>query len=487
VLVNFLLIPLYLSNHGQSTLGLMLLLVSMIAIAAVFDFGISSKATLSAAELKLNSNSETSKQFLMTGELFYWCVGAFIALLFIIYLAIVPSTWIWTVVEERSSAGWQWSVVFMLLLYIFFGWLQGFYNATLTGLEVNRTYCLSTITVSLCRLLLVYLALHLSTNLFFVFLAHVTCSAGQVIFCKSVFDQYVNNRNFCISPKEFLFTLKKEVNSDLLVIGVAATYLTQIDKLVLSMILPPDQFASYSVAAALAASLYLVINPLFVSLVPYFVRIIASKDEEKLRIKYGYASELASILFIPSAMILIFFSNDLLHIWLGNSETAKQADQVVAWLVAGTLANGFICIAYALQLAANWTSLAKKVNVISALLIVPFLWLSVSILGVQGSASTWAVLNITLLLIWPTIMHRKLIRSFAFLWLLKHFVMPCLWVGLAAYCCAQITEYLQTTGITLVIAIAASFIIASCIAFLSTKQVKSTALKYLNSYLKKNS
>jgi O-antigen/teichoic acid export membrane protein len=483
VLVNFLLIPLYLSKYGQSTLGLMTLLVSVIAIAAVLDLGICTKASVSAAQLRLNPKFETARQFLHAGETFYWYAGFFIGLLCVVYVVTAPNNWIWTVIQSESPAGWHLSVLCLTALYIFFGWLQVFYTSSLTGLEANRLLCFSTITFAISRLVLVFFASRYSDNLFFVFLAHVTCSGCQVFFSRVIFSHYVQRKYFWCSPQKLFHEIKKAINPDLVVIGIAATYLTHIDKVVLSVILPPDEFASYSVAAMLASGLYLVINPLFSSLVPYFTRLIAINDEDKLREKYSYASELASFLTIPPAMILIFFSQDLLNIWLGNAETARQADQVLAWLVAGTLANGFVCIAYALQIAAGWTSLAKKINVALALFILPCLWLAVSTFGIQGAAATWTVLNIVLLLIWPALMHKKLIRYYALNWLLRHFVIPCVLVGLTAFFCSEITKYFQLTGFVLLIAITASFIFASGVAFLSTVQIKSNVTKYLNTYL----
>jgi hypothetical protein len=81
---------------------------------------------------------------------------------------------------------------------------------------------------------------------------------------------------------------------------------------------------------------------------------------------------------------------------------------------------------YFLQLAAGWTLLTIRVNLVAVCLVVPALALLVPVYGGMAAAWIWLCLNAGYVLVAVPLMHRRLLRGELGLWYLNDVLPPVL-------------------------------------------------------------
>ena len=206
--------------------------------------------------------------------------------------------------------------------------------------------------------------------------------------------------------------------------SLLALILTQIDKLMLSRLLPLADFGYYMLASALTGALYLVVMPILQAVYPSFVRLVVSGDQRLLSDTYHRTAQLVSVLLIPATLGLVLFAQPILYVWSGDLRLAARTAPMLALLAVGTLLNALMQVPHQLQLASGWTSLALRTNVVAVTLLVPALLLLVPRYGGVAAAAIWAVLNAGYVVVVVPLMHRRLLRGEAVRWYVDDIVRP---------------------------------------------------------------
>ena len=205
----------------------------------------------------------------------------------------------------------------------------------------------------------------------------------------------------------------------LFVITLLALLLTQVDKILLSRLLPLELFGYYTLAGAAAGSLTLIVSPVATAFYPRFNQFVALGDADRLRAAYHQSSQLVSVMVGSVAAVLVLMTQPILTAWTGDTELAKQVAPTLSVLGLGTLMNCLMWIPYQLQLAHGWTSLAIATNTIAVMLLVPALLVVVPTHGMPGAAWIWVLLNAGYLVFVVQFMHRRILRSDLWTWYLK--------------------------------------------------------------------
>lgn len=210
----------------------------------------------------------------------------------------------------------------------------------------------------------------------------------------------------------------------MLIITLLALLLTQVDKLLLTGLLPLDQFGYYTIAGVVAGGLLQLITPINAAIYPKFTELVTLRDEENLIKKYHESCQLLSAVIIPPALVIAAFAKPALFIWTGDEVLSNEVSPILSVLVIGTLLNGFMNIPYMLQLAHGWTSYAIKVNLVAVAVIVPGILWAVPRYGTIGAAWVWLALNIGYVLIGIQFMYRRLLTEQKWRWYLDSISKP---------------------------------------------------------------
>lgn len=209
-------------------------------------------------------------------------------------------------------------------------------------------------------------------------------------------------------------------------INLLALLLTQVDKTLLSTLLPLTEFGYYTLAATVAGALFMLIGPVTQAFYPKFCEMYAHGDIDKLADSYHKASQLVSIIAGSGAIVLIFFSEAFLRLWTQDDVLAESVAPLLSLLVLGNLLNGLMWIPYQTQLAHGWTSLSLKTNIVAVLLLVPAILWVVPLYGAIGAAWVWVALNAAYFAVGVQFMYKRILSCEKWRWYWQDTLAPLL-------------------------------------------------------------
>lgn len=205
-----------------------------------------------------------------------------------------------------------------------------------------------------------------------------------------------------------------------------AVLLTQVDKLLLSRLLPLAQFGYYMLGSAVSAAVYLAIGPVTQAIYPNFVRLYVAEDWPRLATAYHQASQIVTVLLAPTTLMLVVFPRAILFAWSGDAVLADHSAPILAMLATGTFLNALMQVPHQLQLASGWTSLAVKMNVVAVIVLVPALLFAVPLYGAVAAAGIWALLNTGYIVVGIPLLHRRLLPGEMRGWVVADVLLPAL-------------------------------------------------------------
>jgi len=202
--------------------------------------------------------------------------------------------------------------------------------------------------------------------------------------------------------------------------------LTQVDKILLSRLLPLEAFGYYALATTVANALYRLVQPITQAFYPRFTELVSRDDQTALISTYHRGAQLVTVLTGSAAVILVFLGDVVLRLWTGDAALAQRLAPLVALLATGVLLNCLMHIPYQLQLAHGWTGLTVRINIVAVLILVPaILWVTPRY-GAIGTASVWLILNTGYVTIGIYLMHRRLIPDQKWCWYRQDLGLPLL-------------------------------------------------------------
>ncbi len=206
------------------------------------------------------------------------------------------------------------------------------------------------------------------------------------------------------------------------VLGVA---LTQLDKLILSRLLPLEDYGYYIMAWTLSTTLFLLAGPVVTAFFPRLSAEIAKPQGRPDKL-YHSGHQILSAIVVPAASLLLLRPGEILTLWVGEGHAGTQTISLIAMLSVGTWLNTAAQFPHALQLAHGFSHFGLYANTILALLTIPSLYFGVAMAGAVGAAWVWVALNAGYVLIGVPLMHRWLLRGQYLHWLALDLLLPAL-------------------------------------------------------------
>lgn len=217
---------------------------------------------------------------------------------------------------------------------------------------------------------------------------------------------YAGPRTFSFAPLSAAWRFA----AGTMIVASMSVVLSNLDKVLLTRLLSLDAFGYYALAVVVAQTPLGLVTPIAQAFYPRFTQAYAAKSPELSGI-YHMACQLVSVLLGSATAFLVFLGHPLLMLWLRDPATVEQVQMLVAILAVGSMLNGMMTLPYFLQLAAGWTGLTIRVNVVAILLVVPALVVFVPRYGAIAAALTWLALNTGYAVVVVPLMHRRLLQG----------------------------------------------------------------------------
>lgn len=416
-------IPLYIRFMGIEAYGLVGFFATLQAMFFLLDLGLSTTLNRELAGLSAQQDKgQEMRDLVRTLEVIYWAVAAVIGVAVLALAPLIAHRWLQA--KQLSPAAVQQAIMTMGLV-ITFQWPFSFYSGGLRGLE--RQVLLNSITVGMVTLRGVGAVLILwlvSPTIQAFFTWQVAISVLQTSLVALFLWRSLPKMGIPANFQGQLLWRIWRFAGGMSGITLSALILTQLDKVILSNLLTLEMFGYYTLAGVIGNGLYVFISPVFNAVFPRLSALAAVGDTETLKRLYHSSSQLMAVLILPLAAVVALFSFDMLLLWTGNAETARNAAPIVSMLVIGTALNGLMNLPYALQLAHGWTSLGLRINTFLILTLVPAIFFMATHYGAVGGAAVWVALNGIYMLIGVPLTHRRLLKGEARRWFVEDVGLP---------------------------------------------------------------
>jgi O-antigen/teichoic acid export membrane protein len=412
-IVAIALTPIYVAILGIEAYGLIGVFTLLQTILTIFDlgFGLTLNRRLSTLSADREQNAQLMRDTVRTFEALYLFVGAVVSTALVVTAPLLARVW-----SRASTVSTTETEAAIALMGIAIGmqWCSSLYLGGLLGLDRQVRANITLAAVATVRGLGAITVLHYVSPSMLAFFAWQIV-AGLLLTLTLRFELH-RALPRALSPAKFRATaLRSDLRFAGALTGITAlgTILTQLDKVVLSAIVPLEEFGYYVLAATVTTGLYIFVAPVFNAAFPRLVAALGRVEE--LEHTYHRASQMASVLLLPPAVALAVFAPEALTGWLGQAPPST-AVWLVRILAAGTVLNGLANLPYALMLAAGWTRLPLAMNLVAVATLIPALVLLSAAFGAIGAAAAWLTYNVGVALIGVPVMHRRLLRGHLVRW-----------------------------------------------------------------------
>ncbi len=417
-------VPLYLKFIGIEGYGLVGFFVILSSAMAMFDGGFGAVATREASIYENASEIEKPNIILLLKsiEWLFWGMAITIGIAVIFLAPLISNYWLAVHPDKIESVTHSLRIMGVALLLQF---PIAFYYGGLIGLQRQVTLNIVSSAFATIRSAGAVLVLWLvspTVECFFIWQCTISLATVLTLRLKLIegLPGWSESKPFSLESIRRLGGFAAGVGTT----NILAFLLMQIDKVILSKILPLKDFGFYMLAWTIGTVSFRLISPVFNAYYPKIISLVASKNTTDTFRVYIQASQLLSMLVIPFSLWIALYSEKLLLLWTRDQNIASMASAPLLILALGTMVHSFMHIPYALQLAHGWTRFSVWQNATAAVFMVPLTYYLATHYGLSGSAWPWLILNLGYVVVCSPIIFFKLKVKPAEKWYAEAIIIP---------------------------------------------------------------
>ncbi len=334
----------------------------------------------------------------------------------------ITKNWLTPIQLSSSTVSWALAIMsYVAGLRL----LENIYKATLIGLQQQRILNLISILSVSIRTFGAVAILTLVTQSVVVFFFWQALISGLTLL--SFFAAaYATIPRENVTPKFSLDAIRSvsKYAGGVAAVTLVSLVLSQLDKFLLSGLLDLSEFGRYTLASAVAATLYVLISPITQAWFPRFCALSSGNETGKLADAFHDSAQLVSVVHGSAACFLIVFADHLILTWTGRAELAESVSPILRILAFANLIHGTMWIPYQLQLSAGWTSLALCLNLAGLAILTPAFLVLVPRYGTIAAAWLIVAVNSLYLIAGAPIMFKKLLSAEGWSWVIFDVALP---------------------------------------------------------------
>lgn len=418
-LVGLLMVPVYLRYLGAEAYGLVGFFATLQAWFQLLDIGLSPTLARETARFRGGATTALDLRRLLRGLEALFCA---IALVGGISLALL-SPWLaeqWVQAEHLSADDVR-AAVLLMAMTVPLRWIGGLYRGALTGLEQLAWLGGFNAAAATARFIGVIAVLHLVSNSIVAFFVYqVTLGALELLVL------WVRVRSSMPPPgtRERWGTawsaLKRSfgMSSTVAISGIVWVLVQQVDKLVLSRMVPLREFGYFMIAASAAGAVTLLASPLAAALSSTLARLHAQGSNDELTRLYIRATLATGAVSMPVAAVLTLHAPAVLTCWTGNPTATGFAAPLLAMYALGNALLTLASLPYYLMFARGRLLPHMLANLALAMVLIPAIIIGARAGGSVGAASAWLASIGCFFLMWPPVAHARHAAGMNRLWIL---------------------------------------------------------------------
>jgi O-antigen/teichoic acid export membrane protein len=404
ILSNFLFIPLYINLLGFESYSLISFSLIIAGVMAVLDAGFS--ATLSRELARADLNFTEKNRIFGTLETIYFLITIIAIALVLFASNAIATDWVSSNTYNSEEISF---FVKIISFDIGFQLLIRFYLGGFIGLEQQIKSNILQVAWGIARNGLVVMVLFFIPSLMIFF---VWQAASTIVFAlvAGLLLRKEINRKYSLTirriEKDVLLRIWKFAGGMLLISLVAALN-TQMDKLIISKLLPLESLGYYTLAVSLSMGIVVVVNPISVAILPRLTSYFTGNRISDAQDLFQKVNVTVSILVFSILAIMSYFSYELIFVWTGDANIALKVSPFLPIIAFAVSMLSLATIPYNIAIANGYTKLNNILGVVSLLITLPGYWLATSRYGAIGAAYVFCTVQFFITIIYMYLINKK--------------------------------------------------------------------------------
>ena len=420
-LAGIAMLPLYLRYMGAETYGLLGFFTMLQAWFNLLDLGLTPTISREAARLKAGALSVLEFKQLFRGLSVIFMGIAIVGGAGIFLLSPdIASRWLNAQVLSHSQVA---LAIQIMGACVALRWMGGLYRGVISGVEQQVWLGIFNVIITTLRFVIVFPVMwHFgyTAQTFFLYQLGVAIleivglwyKSGQVI---SAFKYEGQQVGWSLKPVKSVlqFSMTIAFTSSVWV------FATQTDKLLLSKLLPLNEYGFFTLAVLVASVVMVISGPISSAIMPRMANLYSQGKKAEVIDVYRKSTQLVSLLAGVVTLTLVCAGGQLLYAWTGGAQLQENTGLILKLYALG---NGFLAIGafpYYMQYARGNLHYHLKGNVIMIATILPATYFAAVNYGAVGAGCVWLLTNLLFLILWVAYVHRKLMPGVHLDWLIN--------------------------------------------------------------------
>jgi O-antigen/teichoic acid export membrane protein len=405
--------PWYVSRLGLEGYGILSFWLMMQMLMGLLDMGMGAALVREFANtLKDQGPTEYKRNLLKTLEAVYIAISIIVT-----FILLLTSGWIgkqWFGYHELSNVTIS-NAIRLMSVALGFQFPCGLYNNGLMGLQEQGKMNTIQIIGNSLRYGFGVAVLFWRADIVWFFITQMFVAVIQTLATRKVLWTIITES---INPSA-RFHIKMIIplwrfSSGMAVTSISAIFLSNIDRIFLSKMLPTAELGKYAVAFTATGILQMGIQPFYRAFFPRYSELVWADDKKRIRHEYFQSCKLLAMFIIPTGIIGWVFAPHFFNIWLG-SYTQTSVD-VFRWLLIGVTCSGLMWLPAAFQQAHGWTRLHACMTVGALIAGAPIMFFAIKLYGAVGATTVWIIHGVSDITLGIWLMHRRLLIGELFKW-----------------------------------------------------------------------
>lgn len=472
VIISIAILPIYMKYMGAEAYGLVGFFAMLQGLFSLLDFGLT--PTISRQTAQFNAGIETALRYrqLFRSLSIIFCVIAILGGGSLFFLdTFIAEHWLKL---DRLNISDVLFCLKIMAICVALRWMTGLYRGVITGFEQLTWLSVSNIIIATCRFpgVLLYMYFHEFTiHYFFIFQFIVAVAEFLILGIKS-YSLLPH-----ISPSEklgwSLQPVKPLLSFALTIAFTSAVWvmLTQLDKFVLSGILPLADYGYFTLAVLVAGGVLQVSAPISAAIMPRMARLYGENDLIQLRMVYLNATQFVCVIAVSAGIVLAALAQPVLYVWTGDTILASKSAPILQLYAIGNALLALAAFPYYLQYAKGKLKYHFIGNFMSIIIIIPAIIWAAKHYGALGAGWVWLIVQLIYLVFWVSYVHYKIEPGMNIKWF-KSFLPILSSVVIVAYLFSHLFVFSEQRLIALLQIILISTI-CLCMAILSSSSMRS--------------
>lgn len=417
IIISIAILPIYIQYMGAEAYGLVGFFAMLQGLFNLLDFGLT--PTIGRQTAQYNAGKETALNFRRL----------FRALSLIFFVIAIIGGGTLFLLDDYIAAHWLKlenlsidDVLFCLevmAICVALRWITGLYRGVISGFE--QIVWLSVVNSIIATLKFPGV---------FLFMYYF----GFTIKSFFLFQLLVGLLEFIVLAVKSYWLLPKTVAEDVIgwsmkpvkpLLGFALTIavtssvwvlFTQLDKFVLSGVLPLSDYGYFTLAVLVAGGILQLSTPISAPIMPRMARLEAEHQYEQMRQVYLNATQFISVVVLTAGIVLAGLAEPVLYAWTGDETLAIQAAPILRLYALGNALLALSAFPYYLQYAKGNLRYHLIGNIVSVFILVPSVIWAATHYGAIGAGWVWFLMQIGYLVFWVSYVHIKIEPGINKLW-----------------------------------------------------------------------